>query len=536
MSNVGNARKISYRWPDEEVTPEFIAYKQIQWRNDFWRWFTECVYTIDEADIDDPVKAAPPYKYLNIFHETIEDNRTTIVVKARQLFFTWYMAARFVHNFMFKPYSRSIFMSQKQDQVEDVIKNRMVAIIQNLDPRFPWPEMKDRVHIKSLSLRHPSDNVRTLIVGTPAGEDQARGMTGTEIWLDEFGFQDYQEKVLKTIRPLVRKAKTKLIITSTPNPQTHYEELVKDASTSEMDEKMPGVWFNRNKQDDAILYVRYDAHPNQRSPEWAEQTKLEVGDLTWRVEYNLEWIMPTGKPVFANFDKATYCVPYKAHGTWTRDFAVEMGYDFGGHYPACVYFHKDTLGRIIVHRAIMAEGEDLEVFLERTENALYETFPGCERFNLYCDPAGAAVNGQGTAPPAAQILQEYFNKPVKYFTKTSPSERVTAMKLVMNQRKGNTMGMILHPNLGELYSPDGEVSHGIMIEGFQHGYVYEKKKTQLHYKDLTPKKDGLFDHLFDAYGYAFILVCPASFKQSQRAGAKTKDVTVYKAKKTYIRK
>lgn len=527
-------KKQQARWSEEEVTAEFVAHKFKLWKNDFWQWFVDCVYTIDEADIDTPIKLATPFKYLKIFHETIQENDVTVVVKSRQLFFTWFVAARFLHNFLFRPYSRSVFMSQRQTQVEDVIKNRIVAIYENLPKGFPWPELKDREHIKNLSLTHPSQKIRSLVIGLPSGPNQARGMTGTELWLDELGFQEYQELTLKTIRPLVKKEKTKLIITSTPNPGTHYEELCKSVAENNIEEKMTGVWKHHNEQGDCVLSVRYDAHPEQRSKEWAEQKKKEVGDLTWRVEYNLEWTLPAGKPVFPEFNKEQYCVPYTKHGTFTRDFPLDVGLDFGGHYPAAVFGQKDSLGRHLVHKAVMAEDEELADFLIRVEDIIREEFKATE-FRLFCDPAGGSVNLQGTAPPASVLVENHFKKPVHYIH-SHPYDRIRAIKMLMNKKKGETMGIIFAPDLGQFIAKDGTVRNGIMIEGLEHGYVYDKGKNQLHYTKVNPKKDGFFEHPFDAWGYMFILVFPALMQMIDRVEKQPRSNVRYPRKRPYLRK
>ena len=124
------ASRINNRWSDEELTPEFIVAKMMIWRKSFWVWFTDCVFTIDEGDSLDPVKSAPPFRYLKELWDQIHGNKTTIVVKTRQMYITHFMSAVFLWYFLFKPFSRCILMSQKEEQVKDVIATRIVPIYQ----------------------------------------------------------------------------------------------------------------------------------------------------------------------------------------------------------------------------------------------------------------------------------------------------------------------------------------------------------------------------------------------------------------------
>jgi len=312
--------------------------------------------TADESDIGNPVKGFPPFRYLYEVNKAVESNDVVVVVKSRQMFFTWYVSAYFVWCLLFRPYSRNVFISQRERQVEDVIQSRMRFILENLDPAYPWPEFADRTSIKRLSIEHPDGEVRSLIIGTPAGPDQVRGMTATTVWLDEFGFQEYQELSLKTIRPLIKGGQTKLIITSTPNPDTHYQRICQSMEDGSVDEIMSGMWSHRNEYGDLVLSCRYDAHPDQRSEEWAERKRKEVGDLAWRVEYALEWVLPKGKPVFSEFDYEVHCLGYQRAGGFVKDEPLCVGFDFGGHHPSAVLFQRDALGRCLLHKAMLGEG------------------------------------------------------------------------------------------------------------------------------------------------------------------------------------
>jgi hypothetical protein len=149
---------------------------------------------------------------------------------------------------------------------------------------------------------------------------------------------------------------------------------------------------------------------------------------------------------------------------------------------------------------------DLDTFQDQLAHVLASEYPE-HRFNLYCDPAGAAVNGQGTAPPAQVLLGKRFGKAVKSI-RSSPGDRVHAMKRLMGRLIGGVPGVVMHPMLGDVVYPDGKTEGGIMVEGFETGLVYDEIRGSNGRYKLTYKKDQWFEHLFDAWGYMFIYLYP----------------------------
>jgi hypothetical protein len=271
--------------------------------------------------------------------------------------------------------------------------------------------------------------------------------------------------------------------------------------------RMTGVTEYRNTRGHCVLYVHHSADPSRRSEEWIERTKKEEGELAYEVEYNLKWILPAGKPVFEGFRRETYCRDY--HGV-LADVPLELGWDFGGHHPAVVIGQRDPVGRLHLHKAVMGCDQDLYEFMDRVEELLESEFPGqLPRARFYCDPAGAAVSGQGTAPPAQLLLSKRFGKGVRSI-KSSPADRVRAIKQLMGKLIGGTPGILMHPMLGDVWYSDGKVETGMMIEGFETGLVYDQLRGQSNrgvYK-LSYKKDQWFEHPFDALGYMFIYLYP----------------------------
>lgn len=481
-------------------TPEELAQDMARWRHSFLDFLFECIQTTDEGA--EEVKFAPQMRYLKEVNDAVEANKHIVIVKSRQMFFTHYFAAYYLWMVLFRKNVRLAVMNQNEDDAADLLDTRIRPLYERLPEEYPWPKLD----IKRLTIVNERMNSR--IVATASTSNRLRGKTFTRVWLDEFGFQDSQEATLRSAFAASKGPKAKLIINSTPVPKTLYEDLARKELDIDFDpiRKMEGVTEYRNTRGHCVLYVHHTADPNKRSEEWIEQVKKEEGELAYEVEHNLKWLLPVGKPVFQGFRKDTYCRPYKEYGV-LEDVPLEEGWDFGGHHPAWVCGQRSPVGSLILHKAVMGVDEDLYLFMDRVQEIREREFPGFD-YHLYCDPAGAMVNGQGTAPPAQTILQQRFRKPVRSI-RSGPADRVRAIKQLMSKLINGHPGLILHPMLGEAHHLDGQIESGIMIEGFETGLVYDKLRgADVGVHKLTYKKDQWYEHMFDAFGYMFIYMYP----------------------------
>lgn len=479
-------------------TPEERAQDMVRWSENFIDFLFECIRTTDEGTGE--VLLAPRYRYLCEVYDAMQRNKILIVVKGRQMFFTHFMAAYYLWKLIFKENQRLGLLNQNENDAADILETRIAPLYERLPEGYPWPKLD----IKRLMIVNETMNSR--IVAFSSTANQTRGKTFSDIWLDEYGFQLNQDQTLRAALPATKGEKAKLWIVSTPVPKTLYEELGRKELDSKFEpiERMQGVTEYRNTRGHAVLYVHHSADPARRSQKWIDETIRTEGELAYQVEYNLKWMLPAGKPVFPEFNRQTYTREY---GGVLEGLLLEVGVDFGGHHPAFVIGQKDTVGRHHLHKAVMGYDVGLDDFMDQLEHVLASEFAGY-RFNLYCDPAGAAVNMQGTAPPAQALLGRRFGKSVRSI-KSSPGDRVNAMKRLMGRLIGGKPGIVMHPMLGEVVYPDGKLETGVMIEGFETGLVYDEVRGSSggRYK-LTYKKDQWFEHLFDAWGYMFIYLYP----------------------------
>jgi hypothetical protein len=377
-----------------------------------------------------------------------------------------------------------------------------------------------------LEILHPDRDFGSHILGLPSGADQVRQYTATRILVDEFAFHDKkaQEQTLDAINPAISGPDGKAVIVSTPCPETKFEELITQLNPDvPMKQIMTGVSLAMNKLNQNVLFLHYSADPYKRTPEWFHKEKFGttvegvpipgasgVDEYTWRREYELSFEFPVGEPVIPEFKKELHCAAYARSGSLIPDKPLEVGVDFGSRFPAVVFAQVDSLGRLIIHDGIMPENENLDRFMIRINNEIKTKYAEVKKINIYCDPAGAARSGQGTAPPAVQLIHEYFKiKPLYKLTK--PSDRARAIRKLASQLIGGDPGLIVNPLAGKYISTQGKEACGIISKALEIGWVYDDTKPD----KLEPKKDGFYDHLMDAFGYMFIFLYPSLFTDSQ---------------------
>lgn len=165
---------------------------------------------------------------------------------------------------------------------------------------------------------------------------------------------------------------------------------------------------------------------------------------------------------------------------YREGFVLQRGWDFGFNNPACVIRFKDEHGRKHIYREIMGNKERLDVFAPKVLEVCERLFGPYVVFQDYCDPRGFDKTDKGST--SVEILNDHGVYPVGERGVRNYVE--PGVKLVRQELSTLTQGI---PNL--TVSPECQ----IFINGFSGAYEYDENGQ--------PKKDGYYDHLFDALRY-----------------------------------
>lgn len=532
-------------WTDVEANdPQFVAEKMLLWQSSFWEWYCDNVWTIDEADMSAPIKKAPQFRYLKEQYEIEEDSKVLVVIKSRRMFQSHFQYARILYNFLFVPFSKNLIISKKENDVKEGLRHRILAMHERLDKRFPCHVcLKPRKDIHELEIMHPDKAIGSHILGLPSGSDQIRSYTATRVFVDESAFHEKKDQIetFAALKPAIEGPSGKAIIVSTPKPDTKFEELTTQLNPDvPMEHIMEGLDLASNKFNHKVLFLRYLADPKKRTEEWFFKEKFGttvdgipipgasgVDEYDWRREYELSFDYPLGTPVVQEFKRDIHCVPYAKYGEYMEDKPLEVGIDFGSRFPAVVFMQVDSLNRLIVHDGIMPYDENLDVFLPRIDRYIHEHFPDVCKINIYCDPAGSARSGQGTAPPATEAIYQHFKIVAKY-KPSKPKDRARVIRKLAGKIIGPAPSLIVNPHAGiYINSAERKEITGVIPKALEIGWVYDSDKPG----QLEPLKDDFHDHLMDAMGYAVTFLYPNLFSEEARKRVERKP----KKKKTLRR-
>lgn len=304
-------------------------------------------------------------------------------------------------------------------------------------------------------------------------------------------------------------------------------------------------WTSR---DFLVLELDYVADP-AKDEAWAQQ---ELNDSpsykAFRREYLRDWESASGDTFYPEFDlfdeKKPSAIVIPARGV-IRNKPIVRGWDFGRH-AACIWLqYDDEADRVYVLRELMTEGlgadsfRDLVMFLsgqigERELDHKALLWLGrLRKDKRYPPPPWFQPDGQPlrfldfAGHEATQERAEVSSQ-----TKEKSSKEILAAGGIMLhspfvtvRARENVMRRLLkwRPDQypGILFDP----ACPILIAGMKGGIAYPEG-TKANPEPEEPKKDGYYDHLHDAAGYALVNTVPAVAPKGNPTARKGRDEMV----------
>ncbi len=264
-------------------------------------------------------------------NEMIE-NRLNIILKARQLGFTWLVLSLIVHNVLKYPGYRAICISETDDKSKDLI-NRCELILSKLPEWLIISEKKFKkfkrmngagsykglYYIKSV---HDVQIVRagedlehiSTIEAEPATEGAGRGLTGDIVFFDEWAFHRAAEEIFDAAYPTIaRPTSGKFIGLSTNKRGSLYED----------------VWKHAEDRKFHTIFRNCFSDP-RRDEKWYEETAAVLrGKMQQEFPRTEEEALIAGENVsFPEFSESIHvCEPFDIPLHWRRWASVDNGYN-----------------------------------------------------------------------------------------------------------------------------------------------------------------------------------------------------------------
>lgn len=118
-----------------------------------------------------------------------------------------------------------------------------------------------------------------------------------------------------------------------------------------------------------IYTVNFRADPNKRGKDWIEAASRQYSKKQWRQEFENDWTISSGKPVFEDYDTTKHVAPEIIRVE--PNLPLYIGIDVGL-YPGFVFLQETTDGQVRVLRCCFGDNIELVKFAPRVIETIIE--------------------------------------------------------------------------------------------------------------------------------------------------------------------
>lgn len=468
---------------------------------DPWFFLSECVFTLDQVDQENPIKPYPKnLDYLRLFSQVFSRKKLIAVPKSRRMTMSWTCIALVLWDVLFHKGKMWAFVSKKEeDSAELVSRAKFIYdhIPKDKIPSALLPKLEAGKMLKSPPQLYFPD-INSKIQGFPMGADQLRQFTFSGIFGDECAFWEVAQKFYASAKPTIDGGGSMILVSSRApgffkkiifdqidNPSYAFPEI----APVDIKHPMEGVEYWENPKNKFTVFdLHYTANPQKRSPEFREGIKASMPIREFLMEYEKNWDTFEGMPVYPDFRKDIHIA--KKREEPHLGLPLLAGLDFGL-TPACVVAQLRGQS-LYVFREHIDMNKGIKQFLQETLPKLVQEFPewnptSDKDYLWFIDPAGFQKS-QVDARTCVQQMQELGIRnitpgPIDWESRRSAVEQF----LLRVDREGYGLSL----NAAEC---------PVLIEGFQGGYRYPDSASDIEPSKIRPIKDR-FSHIQDALQY-----------------------------------
>lgn len=472
----------------------------VRYSQDPWAFLSECVYTLDQVDMENPIKPFPKdLDYLYLFTKLWHKNKLIAVPKSRRMTMSWTCIALNLWLAIFGKGRHIAFVSKKEDDAADLV-SRAEFIFNHIPedkiPRGLLPKIKGGKATKAPPILE-FEGTSSIIRGTAMGADQLRQFTFTSIFGDESAFWPEAEKFYAAAKPTIDGG-GRMTLVSSRSPG-FFKKIVFDqidfvgynfpeVAPSEVQVPMPGIELWRNpKNKFLIMDLHYTANPAKRGDSFKEAIKSSMPIRDYLMEYEKNWQTFEGLPVFPDFRKDTHVTSVEMFPE--MGLPLLLGWDFGL-TPACI------VGQLVgnqlrIFREYVAQNKPISLFCPEVLGSLRQLYPEWTRLDTefinFIDPAGFQKS-QVDARTCAEVMRNCGLKIIQ----PGPigwEDRRKAVEHYLFHIDRDGAGLKIY-----------ERACPTLVEGLTGGYRYPDSASDIEPTQLRPLKDH-YSHPNDAFQY-----------------------------------
>lgn len=467
-----------------------ILYNYNRYRQDPWAFLSECVFTQDQVDQKEPIKAFPKhFEYLELFSYIFQQKNLIAVPKSRRMTMSWTCISLILWDTIFHKGRNWAFVSKKEEDAADLV-SRAKFIYDHIPPDKIPPDLLPKLDGGKMTKKPPAmtfPDIHSKIQGFPMGADQLRQFTFSGIFGDECAFWDVAQKFYSSAKPTIDGG-GKMVLVSSRAPgffkKIVYDQL--DNLTNNFPEIPPAevkkpiegveVWQNpKNKF--TIVDIHYTANPAKRGKEFREAVKSAMPIREFLMEYEKNWDTYEGLPVFPDFRKDVHIS--KIAKEPEIGLPLLCGVDFG--LTPAVLVTQMQGNHLICLKEYEGHNEGIKQFLTRIMPDLRRRFnpwllQSDRDYYWFIDPAGFQKNQVDARTCAGEMrtlgLNNILPGPIDFETRRKSVERF----LLYTDREGP--GLVVN-----------QKECPTLIEGLQGGYRYPERVMEEEPTKIRPMKD-----------------------------------------------
>ena len=272
---------------------------------------------------------------------SIQRDRLSLFLKARQIGITWVALIFCAHDLIFHPGHTVIALSKTQNDACELVR-RFGILLENMPALLKGGGLT--CEIKKNEIRILSADGRSSVFKSfSASPSAGRSFTANILLIDEWAFQEYAREIWASAYPTInRPSGGKVIGISTIKRGSLFEEL----------------WTGENGFTKHFISVFADPRRNEA---WYEATKRDIGERILQ-EYPRtaeEALSDVGGRFFYEFDPTLHiCEPFQIPKDWEIYATMDYGLDMLAHYKIavdneknCYVFHEIYKSGLVVSEA-----------------------------------------------------------------------------------------------------------------------------------------------------------------------------------------
>lgn len=392
-----------------------------------WCWLAQNVETEDPLE-----RAFRPFpadadwaQYLRVLAALYcnPDAHLVLVRKSRRMLASWFSiaarvwkAGKFKHENIFFG-ARKLGLNINEGSLEMVKRATQILARLKVD-RIRYEAFRDHIEFPDTGSR---------IVAVPQGPDALRGVSATDLLMDEAAFWEEAEESFTAARPTIEGRGKIWIVSSVypgwfwdfSNDRTGHARGSESLPSPRVASPMQGVTVRENPGNGAtVVDLHYTADHRKRTAAWKDAEQRGMSPHGWRREYEMEGDQFSGLPVLEGaYDDATMAKPAPLAVDYKRPMI--RGWDWGFTHPCCVVGQFFDSRQLRIYRAWLGSYTDLEPFASQVLRRCRELWPG-KPFQDCGDFAGN--QRKGTGPPEVDLLQAKFGLTVmtRYMLEDEP--------------------------------------------------------------------------------------------------------------------